>query len=1054
MAEGDLDERLLDHLVVEFGGYYGHRAAEFLRSAHALMSLPAQTVPCLADTIAYCLREAMKAIPESQATGGGGQWKTTSREVVKAKDRLQEAITAGQVGEAEREALFDRIDDMARTHEEARVHQSRLIAVVINRTGAQPLSSGTEPVRTYQDILDRLDTAVHRGGIELGQALQLWSECLAILRQLFLPPAVRHQELEELANIASPTQDNIDTLTSLLASPHHLQHFLSKLSSPGWIDALAESSLLDPPQAQAGWPFFAAVTQLKETHPTEIALVLNRMFDKFGSNPYQAAYLAHAAHDLGYNGHDVLRRAAKTHRTEQMIGYLAVAAAAKTDPTDPFVRDIADYTLNFPDWDKESFFPDPLMKAMINGLNEDNYPERIQLLCYKIRKIPVENHERTMFGFSTSASLDDVPPYQRRAPFNVLMKGLRESLTRASEWASYADLRPAIQPLPDDLQDRVNVWLLGTGSSVDIGDVIAEITKAAAERYPTGLDLALIDRVVTACEPGSYRAAWIEALGTPPTAVELGTALSQGTVPARWRQAFHWSALLPPEVTAAWIAANTIMTGAYGSVSRAAFEGPTFKTTFGSGQSPLSEADLRAKSVEQATRWIAAWRPDPSQWLVSARELARTLEEVVKSQADRWGQTPMATAVGLHHPTYIAHYLQGLGSAAELSSAPASELVDLILFTYTSPWPAVSLGDDSFDYDSDWRGAQRAGIDLIKAMTMASLDIASRRDELWTLLNIETTQRQEPSGISGDNVTPLESAMNRPCTKALEALLRFLEYEFVLDGTVRPEALELLTSLLDLEDQDGLDCRSVLAAFINLVRYIAADWVDQNADKLFGTAAPGDLGQRTVDLMIQWNRPLRWFLESHTDDVKKAVKRDAKHALEHYLVAMLWQISGYSAADTVGYLRSIARLSDAGGALGHLLREDDNVERINIAVSFWQEALKEHKGALLTGFGWLAEIAAIDDQVWAQLMSETVMIAKGDIDWAHKIAERAAEMPPSAHTLTVLNELVRGQANDWDRLKVVEEAIKAIKQANDLADTTEYKRLHTTLLERGITLDK
>lgn len=48
----------------------------------------------MADTIAYCLREAMKAIPESQATGGGGQWRTTSREVVKAKDRLQEAINA------------------------------------------------------------------------------------------------------------------------------------------------------------------------------------------------------------------------------------------------------------------------------------------------------------------------------------------------------------------------------------------------------------------------------------------------------------------------------------------------------------------------------------------------------------------------------------------------------------------------------------------------------------------------------------------------------------------------------------------------------------------------------------------------------------------------------------------------------------------------------------------------------------------------------------------------------------------------------------------------
>lgn len=1053
MAEGDLDEGLLDHLVVEFGGYHGRRAVEFLRSAHALMSLPAETVPCMADTIAYCLREAMKAIPESQATGGGGQWRTTSREVVKAKDRLQEAINADQAGETELAFLLDRINDMARTHEEASLHQGRLIAVVINRTGAQPLSSGTEPVRVYQDLVSRLDTAVHRGGINLAQALQLWNECLAILKQLFLPPAVRHRELEELANIQSPTPEDLTVLMSLLASPHHLQHFLSKLSSPGWIEALAESSLLDPPQANVGWPFFAAVAQLKDTHPAEIAAVLDRMFDKFGSSPYQAVYIAHAAHDLGVHGHDLLRRAAKTHRATQTISYLAISAAAKADPANQFVYDIADYTLSFPDWDKESFFPDPLMKAMVEGLNNDNYLERIRLLCYKIRKIPSDNHERTRFGYNTGMSLDEVQPHQRRAPFNVLIKALRESLTRASEWASYADLRSAIQPLPDDVRARVNVWLLGNASSVGIGEVIAEITNAVATRYPTGLDLVLVDRVVTECEPGEYRAAWLEALGTPPTAVELGTALSQGSVPARWRQAFYWSALLPPEVTTAWTAANTIMTGAYGQVSRAAFEARSFEPSSGSGQSPLSEADLRAMPTDEATQWIAAWRPDPSQWLVSARELARTLEEVVKSDTERWGQTPMATAVGLHHPTYIAHYLQGLSGAAELSTAPVGELVDLILFTYTSPWPAVSLGDSTFDYDPDWRGAQQAGIDLIKAMAMAGLDMRDRRDELWALLNAEATQRQEPSGVSGDKVNPLESAMNRPCTRALEAVLRFLGYEFRLDGTVRPQALELLTSLLDLDGDDGLDGRSILAAYINIVRYIAADWVEQNTDKLFGAAAPSDLGQRTVDLMIEWNRPLRWFLEGHAGDVKKAVKRGAKRALDHYLVAMLWQIPGYSVADAVGFLCSTDKLSDAGQALGHLLREDDNAERINVATSFWKQALAEHKNAPLAGFGWLTEVAAMDDETWAQLTSETVTAAKGNLDWAHKTAERAAQAPQSARTLSILNELVRGQANDWDRRLVIEEAIKAIKKASELADAVEYQRLHTTLLERGITLD-
>lgn len=69
MSPAPVDPQLLDHLLVEFGDH-GERAVGFLRTAHALLSLDSPVVPPrLPETIAYCLREAMKTIPASQPGG-------------------------------------------------------------------------------------------------------------------------------------------------------------------------------------------------------------------------------------------------------------------------------------------------------------------------------------------------------------------------------------------------------------------------------------------------------------------------------------------------------------------------------------------------------------------------------------------------------------------------------------------------------------------------------------------------------------------------------------------------------------------------------------------------------------------------------------------------------------------------------------------------------------------------------------------------------------------------------------------------------------------------
>ena len=90
-AHGDEpSEALLEHLVFEFGDH-GERAAEFLRTAADLRRSPANPAsPRRAECVAYCLREALKMIPQSQAVAGSGAWRTRSRSVTDAKRRYEQ----------------------------------------------------------------------------------------------------------------------------------------------------------------------------------------------------------------------------------------------------------------------------------------------------------------------------------------------------------------------------------------------------------------------------------------------------------------------------------------------------------------------------------------------------------------------------------------------------------------------------------------------------------------------------------------------------------------------------------------------------------------------------------------------------------------------------------------------------------------------------------------------------------------------------------------------------------------------------------------------------
>ncbi|TDT15881.1 hypothetical protein BDK89_1460 [Ilumatobacter fluminis] len=1051
MRQDPIDPELLDHLAVEFGGH-GERAVGFLQTAHALLSGDStESLPRLPEAITYCLREAMKTIPASQPVGGGGLWRSASRAVTDARRRYE--LVRGLPGEDAEGALDDllaAIGDLDLVHSQEGIHERRLIAVMVNRTGALPVASGTAPIQEYQDLLGELDEALH-GDSSMDRARELWGGCAAILRQLFLPPEVRHLELESLAAVESPSADDVHRLLPLIAGPNHLRHFLSRIATPQWLYALIDTGILDPPADGEPWPVFAAVDRVAPDHGPLVGSWLDAMYDRHPTDAGRAWFVARAAADVGPDAAAVLLRALVDHGSVSGIATIGPFAIEEFEPESPLVEQLADVLLNDAPW-HAAYHVDPVVERLVDGTAKSNASRRIQLLSWKLRSAASseEGHAR-WFSFERAGSVADWADDHRDDRFSSLLEALVDVIRRAREWVSTDEILAIIDSLPIEVRGRLRAWVLSTSPDTTLDVLIEELSVAISHRDPTGDDLPIVDRVVAEAATREYTEPWLAALGPAPTVVEVAQRLPSHELTEEWLRAYHWTGLLPEEAIGSWAQPAAVIAGAFGRPVRATLEKRS-RVVGGTGRSPISLEELAALPVSEAVRRVAEWRPDGSEWLVSARELARTLEALVKADSTAWIASPVQIATELRQPTYIHHYLRSVAQAIEDGARPPiAEILDVIGLVRAHPWVIEPLGRDDFDYDHDWSGAEQAAVDVLKGMADKDLGFGGRDDEVWQVLAAEARNRGAPSAIVSEARDPLDYAINRRCTRALEVVLSFMAHEFRITGTARQAAFDLLEEALRLEGSDGAEHRAIIATRLGFLRHIAPQWVDDAADLMFGDDAPPDLAQVTADVAIKWGRPNRWLFERYRPLLLDAVSRNVDNALDHLMIAMLWTVTGYSVEENIAFLRQTpALLSDAGEGLGRLLRHDDAEEAlVATAVSFWDAANSTADPDALPGFGWFAEVGQLDTDLWASRTMTTLDVTSGRIDWSHKVAERAASLQPSTTTLAIMNGLIRGPSDEWDKRRNVERAVELIRAADELSETPEYARLRTTLLERG-----
>ena len=632
---------IADHLVIEFGDR-GQRAIEFLEAAWTLLQQADSSVPRLGETIAYTLREALLGILQSQDQGEDESWSAISRDVVNARQRYDQVKGLPEGGEEQAlRELMACVDELEAFHDgHESVHHRKLIAIVLDRTGISPVTSQRDLVRDYQDLVNRSNAALHKD-ISSSQVHALWTDCVGLLRTLFLPPDVRNSEMTALAQEECLTTKSMETLGSIVATPVHLNQFLEQVVTPKWLD-LATRAFYDSSQFDSKWlrPLLNAAVRLAESHPDDVVGFLHSLYDDSSKDPNHWRLICLSARNVGRGALGLVLQVLKDHQTDPTIVDFAIVAAMETDPSDKVFQGLADQLLNHSCWQRLSPRSREFIDLLVAGVDSAESAQRfIKLLCYKIKAGSDDQIVLRDFERYRPQSIAELGAYEAEGRLYVLINALVRILSQAKNWMETVSLLTIIDDIDFPIRHRMRAWLLSLADDVEWTTAVDELAWAIGHQNPNADTLKLLDRVVGQCEPSQYFKLFQDALGESPAIQEVNATLMAGSWPVEWWRTRNWSVLLPYGITMHWGDTLAILEAARGAPpSRAYIETPPTGGVL-EFRSPIASEDLMGRSVLEAAAAVGAWRPDPAEWPpADPRLLGMELEEVVKQNPNRMGR--------------------------------------------------------------------------------------------------------------------------------------------------------------------------------------------------------------------------------------------------------------------------------------------------------------------------------------------------------------------------------------------------------------------------------
>ena len=919
--------------------------------------------------------------------------------------------------------------------------------MLVDRTGSYPSGEGTRLVEEYSELVGGANTSLHTE-TTVDEAARYWDKSTALLETLFMPPTLRNERLEELASLPAPTPDDLVQLRRLVVVPGYLERFLGALAGPVWLDLIETSGLIDPPKTQNWWVGHALVRALKDTYPNEILGTLEKLLSKSTENAQGVYSIAWAAHDLGALARSLLLECLQLFPA--VVAHLAIDEISNGEPSDDFVRAVADKVLD-PSVLATEHYPDPLFEALVSGVTQDNYSERMTLLVHKIRKFDRKGGSSwSMLAFERGVSVADDRRFRDDQDALQLLYSLTKVAAAAVKFTSLAEMLELTDGLPREPKGRIRPWLHAQFATTTASELLDEVDSGLNGRRATIDDISMVDKLLKVCSADVIDSRVATIYGPPPSDEALSAALASNDIPRPWLYRYSWSPLFSAKAKAAWKPTLETMSKKYGVPSKETILSKMFGE-FTTAESPVSVEDLAKQSKAELLKTAAQWRPDPKDWLNSASDLAQGIVQVMKGDLQEWTADPVGIGKALVHPTYISRYIWMLADQLGNFDYDTAALIELTELVFSEPWPVERIGDEGhFDYDETWAAAQAASVELITRLADADAGFGEAFDGVvsrLTAISMLPEPDYEPSGSD-----PYERAINHQPSLAFQGLLAAAGWDFRTNGSVRSTVTDALTAALSKEGPIAEEIRSLLATRLSFLNAVAPDWLASGFTEMFTDDGDGSLGQTTLDVALKWASPSRRIFEEFKPQVWDAVKRDVPNALSKALIAMLWKVDDYSVKEVVIRLKTIEKLSSAGDSLARLLSNSTDLEDniIPVAIDFWEQALASRTNEPLSGFGWFAIVKQINDEELAGLLKATLESMDEPLDASYQVSKRLGEATPSETNLVVFDLMVRRQSHSFDQRMTNAAAVHVLQTAAHLSETSGYQRLRNALQERGL----
>jgi len=1003
----------------------------------------------LAESAAYNLREALNHVVEGQDAAEGGL-----RAVVDAWRRFQaQTAVPGVDAAAARDELDQVLSRVAADESRASYYARRLVAYLQYRAGVSPLDPPGDPVSEYGELRDKASTAVH-DEFALAEAETLLTRTVAWFIRVFTPPDQVAEAIRALAAQPWSGPDQIAELKQLATDDHHLRLFFSEITDPAWLEPLHQAGVAHLPSHNAPWPAAALLAGLGKTSPEAVAALLNRLLvDTAAIAKHERAAarfeLLRIATQLGPPAHGVVVDIVRQHSDVPSVRSLSVDTALKADAADSVVLGVADAVLNhfrrFGDGDR--YHAVTILDPLQAGVTADNVTNRARMLAWKTRRLARSDDARYVLLGIEALTAD---PGEHPEPLLLFAHHLARILSKARQWCV-----PTLEQLEwlgemqGEVGERLRGHALAGASDVPVTDKIAHIAGRLASSTATAEDLALVTDILSYTPAPGGLAAWAEALGTPSPAPTDG----EDQIPRDWARAWRWAAVLPADVLTAWRDAIDYVSGFHGTPDPQALAGDRPpRWVFGYGRSPYTAEELSARPPLEAAALVAAWEPDAEsdRQMFGHLELARTLEEAVKTNPVEWSAAPQDVVTALSKPLYIEHYFRALTEQA-VDIVPQAPAV-LAAALAQPPAGGAQAADQDTEQGTDREYWQKVVLDLAKALANKDGDLAASLNDLWerALTAVRSVPETDIGLLFADN-DPLTSAINRTWGHGLQTVLALAAWEFRSHGTVRPEFEQTLNAVIGTVGSAGLEFRAILASHRPLLETIAATWLEAHAAALF---REGTLAQKTFDLTVKWSQPTTWLYREFTDELFGAALREVDNAIRLIVVAALHEVEGYDLDTVINRLgKGTAALATAAEDAAFLVQDaEPDSPHITVAIRFWTLLLDTDRAKIpaqaLTGLGRWAFVDNIDDDQWAYLTARTLDATGGRIDYPISVTDRAARLPPSSTSRGILLRLL-DNGEPWERHHTAIKALDVLRASTTQPTDDSFRRLRTRLIDLG-----